>query len=72
MAQRRAARGLGADIVGTSVEVFWSGDATWYRGVVSEYDAVTGMHHAVTGLHHVVYDVRQQVRASAGRANRSL
>ena len=36
MAQRRAARGLGADIVGTSVEVFWSGDATWYRGVVSE------------------------------------
>ena len=69
MAQRRAARGLGADIVGTSVEVFWSGDATWYRGVVSEYDAATWYRGVVSD---VVFDVRQQVRASAGRANRSL
>ncbi len=34
-------------VLGRGLEIFWSGDSTWYSGTVSNYDANTGHHEVV-------------------------
>ena len=56
---RRAAKPKKQQLVGRRIEVWWGGDKSWYRALISKYNEIEGqwLDGAKAGTHVVLYEV---------------